>query len=96
MSNSQMPKWSIDINSPFLGSDEMRRADGQGLDRHRSDGARRQAFFERLDGAARQHRRAGVSAHRPRAVARLNIARLAAGHEKTAPTLIRRGRFGGA
>lgn len=31
MSNSQMPKWSIDINSPFLGSDEMRRADGQGL-----------------------------------------------------------------
>lgn len=25
------PKWSLDINSPFLGSDELRRADGQGM-----------------------------------------------------------------
>ncbi len=25
------PKWSIDINSPFVGSDELRRADGQGM-----------------------------------------------------------------
>lgn len=28
---NQIPKWSIDINSPFLGSDELRRADGQGF-----------------------------------------------------------------
>lgn len=29
--NKQVPKWNLDINSPFLGSDEMRRADGQGF-----------------------------------------------------------------
>lgn len=27
----QIPKWSIDIESPFLGGDELRRADGQGF-----------------------------------------------------------------
>lgn len=29
--NNQVPKWNVDINSPFLGSDEFRRADGQGF-----------------------------------------------------------------
>lgn len=28
--NSSIPKWNIDIDSPFLGSDEFRRVDGQG------------------------------------------------------------------
>jgi len=27
----QIPKWSIDVESPFLGSDELRRANGQGF-----------------------------------------------------------------